>query len=263
MNRQTKIAVLALVVGLAAGPASAHTSYMEPSVFSAGHATQVTIETSFTEDFARPEIAVESQDFHLYRPDGRRDTYDRVTTLSQMTVLESDLTEEGTYRFTTGERLGRMALQVRIDGQWRPLDPETPPPAGARTRQSQTATVADVYVTKGAPTNEVINVNVGHLAIRPVTHPNAIYLDQGFALQVQFDGRGVPNQELELTRDGGSYEEPPFSQTLHTDAQGALTITFDKPGVYLLMTRMSADAPPGSATPVRSYTTSLTFEVTR
>lgn len=180
-----------------------------------------------------------------------------------MTVLESDLTETGTYRFTTGERLGRMTTQARIDGQWRPLDPEATPPRGAQTRQSQTATVADVYVTKGPPTTQVIDVEVGRLAIRPVTHPNAIYLDQGFSLRVTFDGAPVANQELELTRDGGGYDEPAFVQTPHTNAAGALTISFTQPGVYLLMTRMSGDAPAGSATAVRSDTTSLTFEVLR
>lgn len=259
--RSAKYAALALLV--AAAPAAAHTSYMQPNVFSAGQVTQVTIETSFTEDFSRPEIAVESQDFHLYRPNGQRDSYDHITTLTQMTVLESDLTEQGTYRFTTGERLGRTGVQVREGGQWRAIEPGAAPPAGAETRRSQTATVADVYVTKGAPTNEVLAVNVGRLAIRPVTHPSAIYLDQGFALRVTFDGAPVANQSLELTRDGGGYDEPSFSQTLHTDASGALTIQFDRPGVYLLMTRMIGDAPPGAETAVRSYTTSLTFEVTR
>lgn len=267
MDRQTKLAtagLLTLVLGLALTPAAAaHTSYLEPNVFSAGEATQITIESSFTEDFARPEVGIESQDWHFYRPNGQRDTYDRITTLTQMTVLESDLADQGTYRFTTGERLGRTGVQVFSSGHWEPLEPGATPPAGARTRQSQTATVADVYVTKGAPTTQVLGVTVGHLAIRPVTHPNAIYMEQGFSLQVLLDGRPVPNQALELTRDGGSYDDPPFSQTLRTDAQGALTIRFDRPGVYLLMTRMSADAPPGSAVAVRSYTTSLTFEVTR
>jgi hypothetical protein len=36
---------------------------------------------------------------------------------------------------------------------------------------------------------------------------------------------------------------------------------FDKPGVYLLWTRMSGEAPAGAATPIRSYTTSITIEV--
>lgn len=263
MNWQTKIALVTVLAALVAAPASAHTNYMEPSVFSAGEASQVTIESSFTEDFSRPEFPVEAQDFHLYRPDGRRDTYDRITALSQMTVLESDLTEAGTYLFTTGERLGRNSLQIRVNGQWTPLEPGAQPPAGAQTRQSQTATVANVYVTKGAPTSQVLSVNVGRFAIHPVTHPSEIYLESGFSVQVTLDGRPVPNQALELTRDGGRYDDPPFVQTLHTDAQGALTITFDRPGAYLLMTRLSADAPAGSPTPVRSYTTSLTFEVSR
>lgn len=262
MQRQI-FAGLFTCAALIAAPASAHTAYMQPNVFDSANASQVTIETSFTEDFSRPEVAVESQDFHLYRPDGRRDSYDRVTVLNQMTVLESDLTETGTYRFTSGERLGRLSTQVRIDGQWRPIDPEATPPRGAPTRQSQTATVSDVYVTKGPPTSQVIDVNVGRLAIRPVTHPNSIYLDQGFSLRVTFDGAPVANQELELTRDGGGYDEPAFVRTLRTDAAGALTISFAQPGVYLLMTRMSGDAPAGSATAVRSYTTSLTFEVMR
>ncbi|MBL8545685.1 MAG: DUF4198 domain-containing protein [Hyphomonadaceae bacterium] len=263
MTKRLIVAGLAAGVALMTASASAHTSYMQPNLFDTANASQVTIETSFTEDFSRPEIAVESQDFHLYRPDGRRDSYDRVTVLNQMTVLESDLTETGTYRFTTGERLGRTSLQARIDGEWRPLEPGAEAPRGVQTRQSQTATVADVYVTKGPPTTQVIGVSVGRLAIVPVTHPNSIYLDEGFSLRVTFDGAPVANQALELTRDGGGYDEPAFVQTLHTDASGALTIRFTQPGVYLLMTRKSGDAPSGAETAVRSYTTSLTFEVSR
>ena len=47
-----------------------------------------------------------------------------------------------------------------------------------------------------------------------------------------------------------------------TDANGRLNLSFSEPGVYLLMTRHRATAPEGSDTDVRSYTTSLTFEVT-
>ena len=264
MFKRTIIAGIAISAALlGATSASAHTSYMQPNVFDTPNASQVTIETSFTEDFSRPEIAVQSEDFHLYRPDGRRDTFDRVTVLNQVTILESDLTEPGTYRFTTGERLGRTGLQGLIDGQWRPLDPDEAPPAGVQTRRSQTATVADVYVTKGPPSTQVIGVAVGRLAIQPVTHPNSIYLDEGFQLRVMFDGAAVANQDLELTRDGGGYDEQTFRRTVRTDANGALTIRFDQPGAYLLMTRMSGNAPAGSPTDVRSYTTSLTFEVRR
>ncbi|MEQ1818030.1 MAG: DUF4198 domain-containing protein [Terricaulis sp.] len=255
--------VFACAVLFGATGASAHTSYMQPNVFDTPNASQVTIESSFTEDFSRPEVAIESSEWSVYRPDGRRDTFDRVTVLNQVTILESDLTEPGTYRFTTGERLGRTGLQGLVDGQWRPLDPDEAPPAGVQTRRSQTATIADVYVTKGPPSTQVIGVSVGRLSIQPVTHPNSIYLDDGFQLRVTFDGAPVANQELELTRDGGSYDEQTFRRTYRTDANGALTIRFDQAGAHLLMTRMSGNAPAGAPTDVRSYTTSLTFEVRR
>jgi len=255
---------LAAAAALGAHSALAHTSYLLPSAFSTAEADVVTIQASFGEKlFFRPEVAVTSETFHLYRPDGRRDQFDRIETFRQLTILESDLTEPGTYRFTTGERLGRIGVQVKTGDQWRPLEPGKSPPAGAETRKSQTATVADVYVTKGAPTRAVLDVPVGRLALKTETHPSAIYMDDGLVVTVTFDGAPLAGQALELDREGGGYEEPRFHQALRTDAQGRVKLTFDRPGAYLLMTRHQAAAPAGAETAVRSYTTSLTFEVTR
>lgn len=246
------------------GMAYAHTSYMWPSVFSTTNAEIVTVQSSFAEDFLfRPEIAVESQDFHLLRPNGQRDAFDRAEVFRQVTILESDLTEDGTYRFTTGERLGRISAYILENGEWRPLAPGQTAPAGAQTQLSQTATVADVYVSKGAPTRQAVDAAIGRLRIHPITHPSEIYLDDGFSFQVLFDGAPLANQDIEVDRQDGDYEEPRFSQQIRTDSQGRVQLNFDRPGVYLLMTRHRADAPAGSETPIRSYTTSLTFEVMR
>jgi uncharacterized GH25 family protein len=254
----------ALCLATLAGAASAHTSYLAPSVFATTEADLVTIEASFAEEFMfRPEIAVQSQDFHVLRPDGRRDAFDRVETFRQLTVLESDLTEAGTYRFTTGERLGRTSTVVRVRGEWRLLAPGESAPRGAQVERSQTATVADVYVTKGAPTRSVVDKSIGRLAIRPITHPNAVYVDEGFDFEVLFDGAPLADQEIVVDRQGGDYEEPRFQQAIRTDAQGRAHLRFDRAGVYLIMTRFRAAAPDGSETPHRSYTTSLTFEATR
>ncbi|MFT3728958.1 MAG: DUF4198 domain-containing protein [Terricaulis sp.] len=246
-----------------AATAGAHTSYLKPNLFSTADAESITLESSFTENFLNPEIAVESHDFHFYRPDGERGAYDHISVLRQLTILEASLPTQGTYRFTTGERLGRTGLQVLTPGAWRPLEPGAQPPAGAQTRQSQTATVADVYVTKGAPTSAVLGVSVGRLAIQPITHPSEIYLDSVFRFRVLFDGVPAADQEVHLYRDGGAYDATPFEQIVRTGAQGEATLHFAQPGVYLLMTRKSGASPAGAATPVRSYTTSLTFEVTR
>lgn len=260
-----RLSAAVLVAAMAIPAASAHTSYLLPSVFTTAKGNFVTLQASFTEDFATPEIAVESDDYHVVLPDGSREDYKSVTPFRQVVILESPLTDEGTYRFTTGARLGRSSKVALVDGEWKPLfEPGAEVPANAtKVITSQTETVADVYVTKGPSTRASVDAAIGRLAIRPDTHPNEIYLDEGFSLDVTFDGAPLADQTVTLSRNGGDYEAPKFHKELETDAVGHLDLSFDKPGIYLIMTRHRAEAPAGAETDERSYTTSLTFEVLR
>ena len=264
-----KFAVLGAVTCLAgAGVASAHTSYIKPQAFDLTHGKQVTLMSSFTEDFSNPEVGVKSQDWHYVAPNGVRYPYDNVVELKQVTILESGLAQDGTYRFTTGERLGRKGKMIRAaDGSYKSArgedGTEITPAAGEGMVTSQTATVADVYVSKGAPTREAVDARIGRLVFAPVEHPNEIYLDEGFSVDVLFDGVPLVDQKMTLSREGGAYASDKGEKDVVTDANGRLTLSFDQPGVYLLMTRHQAEAPQGADTDIQSYTTSLTFEVTR
>ena len=253
----------ALILGTMAtsSTALADTSYLKPNVFTTANADIVTVQSSFTEDFPNPSVAVKSDAWTIIGPDGQPATFDTVQPFTQVTILEAATKAAGTYRLSTGERLGRVGPQILVDGVWQSFAPGREIPAGASTRQSQTATVADVYVTRGAPTNAPVDARIGALALKPVTHPNDVYLDTGFAFKVLLNGKPVANQQVEVWREGGAYEEPAYRKQVASAADGGVKLTFDKPGVYLIWTRMSADAPPGAASPVRSYTTSLTLEV--
>lgn len=261
--RASPAAILLAGAILIAGHARADTSYLKPNFFTTANAELVTVQSSFTEDFANPNVALQSDQWHVLRPDGTKDTFDKIQAFTQVTILEADLKETGTYRLTTGERLGRAGQQVLVDGVWTPWAPGREIPAGAQTRASQTATVADVYVTKGAPTTKAVDARIGRVELKPVTHPNDVYLDTGFKLKVLFDGKPVPNQEVEIWRDGGAYDEPAYTRKIKSGADGGIEIKFDRPGAYLIWTRLSAPSPAGAQTPIRSYTTSLTLEVTR
>lgn len=251
-----------ILAAIAAGvPASADTSYLKPNFFTTANSDIVTVQSSFTEDFANPSVAVKSEAWTVLGPDGKPAKFDTVQPFTQVTILEAATKAQGTYRLSTGERLGRSGAQVLVDGVWQPFAPGREIPAGAQTRQSQTATVADVYVTRGAPTTAPVEAMIGALALKPVTHPNDVYLDTGFEFRVLLNGKPVANQQVEVWREGGAYEEPAYRKLLTSAADGTIKAAFDKPGVYLIWTRLSADAPPGAATPVRSYTTSLTLEV--
>lgn len=261
---KTGATALAAIVALCA-PAHAHTSYLLPNVFVTTEGDYVTLEASFTEDPFVPAIAVRSDDYHVVLPNGARDDFDAITSFRQIVILEEALPDEGTYRFTTGARLGRASRKALVDGKWETIispDGEIPPNA-TKVITSQTETVADVYVTKGASTWESVKAPIGRLAIKPITHPNEIYLDEGFEFEVLFDGAPLTDQSIEIKREGGAYEAPKFEQHVSTGADGRLSLSFDAPGKYLIMTRHAADAPEGAETDERSYTTSLTFEVAR
>jgi hypothetical protein len=253
----------ALLFCAAALPAAADTSFIRPNLFTASTEEDVTAYASFTENFSSPSVGVKSEAWTVIGPDGKPGAFDRIEPLSQVTVLEEKLPGDGTFRLSTGERLGRSGPQVFTDGQWIPFAPGREIPPGTPTRQSQTATVADVYITKGAPTRAPVDVRIGALELKPETHPSDVYLDSGFHFHVLLNGKPVANQEVTVWREGGAYDEPAFKLTLKSAADGAVHAKFDKPGVYLIWTRMSAEAPAGAATPIRSYTTSLTFEVQR
>ena len=256
-------ATAALVLAaLAAGvPANADTSYLKPNFFTTANADIVTIQSSFTEDFPNPSVAVKSDAWTIIGPDGKPAKFDTVQPFTQVTILEAATKAQGTYRLSTGERLGRVGPQILVDGVWQPFAPGREIPAGAQTRQSQTATVADVYVTRGGLRNEPGAAADGSLGLMPVTHPKAGYMHTGSELRVLLTGKPVAGQQVVIWREGGAYEEPAYRKDLTSAADGTVKVTFDKPGVYLIWTRLSGDAPAGAATPVRSYTTSLTLEV--
>lgn len=265
VSRICAVVALGLVLP---GAAAAHTSFLLPNYFSLTDSKVITLEGGFAEKFFSSDVALTSQDFHLYHPDGRRGDFKKIASFEQITVLESDIPESGTYLFTSGERLGRVSTIAKVDGKWvsvNPDDPKAQVPANAtETAKLQTATVTDVYVSKGAPTRTVLALPPqGRLAITPITHPNAVFLDEGMELAVSYGGKPLADFETTLYRQGGGYDEKPFAEVNRTDANGRLKLKFSQPGVYLIMARHRGDAPPGAATPYRSYTTSLTFEVTR
>lgn len=250
---------------IANAPALAHTSYMLPSKFSASEGGPITVQSSFSDDMFNPEIPVTGADYHVQRPDGAREAFDTVLTLRQLVVLEDTLDMEGTYRFTSGVRLGRIGKRVLVDGEWKPLfEPDAEVPENAtQIITTQTETVADVYVSNGAPNWTNARQSLGRLVFSPLNHPNEIYLDEGFEMSVQFDDTPLADHEMTVYRANGQYENPKYQQVVKTDADGELKLNFDTPGVYLVMTRHRASAPAGSITDERSYTTSLTFEVLR
>ena len=255
--------LIAFGAAVLAAPVLAHTSYMLPSRFVANNEGMVTIESAFAEDFFIPDVAVNKADFHILKPDGTRAEFDSVNPHKQLVILEAAIAEEGTYRFSTGVRRGRRSTMAMVDGKWvstRETGGKVPDNATA-TKLRETETVADAYLSKKAPTRAPVDVQVGRLVLQPITHPSDAFLDEPFEFQLLFDGKPLAGHVMNMDRGGAHYDASKYHEEAPTDADGKMSVTFDKAGVYILWTRYSAAAPEGADVDERGYTTSLILEV--
>ena len=244
----------------------ADTAYIEPSTFAPVLDQTITVETSFNDDCCVPKYPVRSDAFAVVLPDGTLAAPDRIELFANSTILEQTLTQSGTTRITTGERLGRKGGEyVLLDGQYFMVNSEDAEPIevpdGTPILSSQTATVSDTYVTIGEPTWESVNTPIGRLVIMPEQHPSMLETGDAFTVTLSFDGTPLAGQTLVLTRSGMKDRPGDEGRVFISDAMGRIEIPLEAVGTHLIMTRMQAPAPSGADTDIRSYTTSLTFDV--
>jgi hypothetical protein len=239
-----------------ATPASAYTAYLMPDDF-IPERSGVALQGAYATTFFTPAFALGAE-FKVVMPDGSDGYYSQVEVLAQSTALRSPLSDEGTYRFTSGEVLGPVANMVGVDGGWRPLQAGETPPEGAPTMTMQSVSLTDVYVTYGTPNRTAVDHASGRLAITPVTHPNQVLAANGLQVRATFDGAPFANAALVLYRPGEP--ETDLDRFVTTDANGGATVPLEGAGQYILVARHRAPAPAGAAAQGQTFTTSLVFE---
>jgi uncharacterized GH25 family protein len=251
-----KFVLAAVMFAVMAAPAAAYTSYLKPNAYWPD-GDDVTIEGSFATQFFTPQIAVPAE-LSGVNPDGSPAAFGNIVVRENATVLRADLPAGGTYRISTGEQLGSVTHLAGVDGQWRALGQGEAAPDGAPTTTLQTVTLAEVYVTRGAASREVVDQPIGRLAIHPITHPNQVLTANGFEVEILFDGAPLANSAVVLYGAGDT--DTDLDRYAVTDANGRARFTFDAPGGYVIAARHRANMPAGAAAQIGSYTTTLTFE---
>lgn len=252
------LASAALLAGLGlAGLAHAHSPYMLPSAFDLSDRKLVTVQGAFTEAFFSPEVAMKSDGYAVIGPDGARKAL-TPTYLQQVALVEAAVEAAGTYRITTGQRAGRVGKAALVNGEWEFLEPGKAP-AGAQVVDMQSITTADVYVTRGAPSQGALAPVGKGLEFTAVTHPSDITTGQPAEFVVLFDGKPVADQEVTVHLGDARYVEKAAPVTVRSDAQGRFQIKPERSGVYQAQARYRV-APAAAGQPGQSHTYSLTFE---
>jgi hypothetical protein len=252
------LGLAAAMLGGLCGQSSAHTPYLKPSIFEP-FGEWTSIQAAYSTEIFCPIVGIGSSNFHVVMPDGRSAPFSTVYVTPDETTLELRLPSDGTYRLTTGEVVSSPYGMIYERRRWRALRPGEAARPRVRVTTMQVVTVAEAYITKGEPTRAALEPIVGTLAIRPITHPNQVTVASGLVLQLLYNGAPFPNMPFVVYARGQSEDD--MHRTFVTDADGRATLTFQQPGTYLAVVRYRPRMPAGADAEVRSYSTSLTFEV--
>ncbi|MDR0227416.1 MAG: DUF4198 domain-containing protein [Burkholderiaceae bacterium] len=244
--------------------AQAHTPYLLPVSFEAQPKAVISVDASFADKFFIPEVAFGETQFTLTAPDGSVTPLSDVRQFKTRTVAEHRLPDEkGTYRISTGPRLGAIFRSWERNGKVETArDPGTPTPADARLLSHyQSLSVSETYVTVGKPSQTALAPTGKGLEIVPLTHPSDLFAGEKFEFSVQYEGKPVANHKVEIFRSAMDLASQHSVDALTTDAQGRISYALPRSGVYLALVRLRADAPAGAAAPQYGNNYTLTFRV--
>lgn len=253
-----------LLLAAAVLPAHAHTPYLAPATFKVQQTSTVTLDASFAEHFFVPEVVFDNSEFVVTDPDGVQHAPDLVQRLKTRAVVEQTLPgKKGTYRFSTGNRLGAVFRTWEVDGRKETSrDPAKQLPAGATVLSHyQSLSRSEVYLTAGAPTRQALAPYGKGLELVPVTHPSDLYVGEQFVFEVHYDGKPLPAQKVEIHAARGDDEIQPAPVELSTDAAGKASFALQQPGTYLALIRYRGPAPAGAAAPEYGNNYTLSFRV--
>lgn len=253
-------AALALAASL---PAHAHTPYLSPSTYAPRAGQMVALDASFAEVFFVPETAFDDSQFSVTGPDGRTAVLP-AQVMKTRTVAEYTLPAgTGTYRLSTGQRLGALFRKWEINGKRESSrDPAVKIPAGAKVISDfQSRTLAETYVTAGNPDRAALAPHNQGIELVPVTHPNDLYVGEAFEFIAQYDGAPLASQKIEITEAVWSSDRTPQVVTVTTDAKGHGRFPLTSAGSWIALTRHRTAAPAGATVAEYSNSYTLSFRV--
>ena len=240
----------------------AHTPYLLPSAFEPVINDLITLDASFAERFFVPEVVFDGGQFEVITPGGLVVAPDTEVALKTRNVLEHVLTDEGTYRFSTGKRLGGVFTVYEKGGERHTAHGKSAeiPKDAKVVEQYQSLTLAETYVTKGGPTDKALRPRKIGLEIAALTHPNDVFAGDKADFRVLFNGKPLPKATIDiyLAADQFSLDKANFS--LSSAGDGKFSFLPEQHGVYLMRVRHRAPAPPEADAPEISHTYTLVIE---
>ena len=180
----------------------AHVPFLKPNQFNVTH-HRLTIESSFTEFPFQADFAMDSPNFTITSPKGMTSAITPIARTKAAVYLEPQLTEKGTYRISTGLRVGPVYKAIEAtDGKLYFADDMKCVTGKATTMNYYS--YADTYIFKDDQKYEAKPFNKG-VEIIPLASPNGLSSGGELTFRVLENGRPVPNARIIVVADNEHY----------------------------------------------------------
>lgn len=238
-NFRKSLIALAAVATLAVPAAVAHRQWMLPSsTVVSGADNWITVDAAVSNDLFffdhRPLQVVPA----VTQPDGSAGKVENHSVGQFRATFDVHLTQQGTYRIAiVNDTVGGS---YELNGETRQIPRGTTAdklasviPAGAtNVRTTAMTSRNEIYVTQGAPTDTLFKPTGKGIELVPVTHPNDLVAGEESTFQYLLDGKPGANLNVTVVPGGIRYRDKLNEQTLKTDAEGKVKITYPAAGMY-------------------------------
>lgn len=219
---------------------SAHVPYLKPNQFNVTH-HRLQVESAFTEFPFQPDFAMDSPHFSMVTPNGVETPIVPQAKTKAAVYLEPQLKEEGTYRISTGIKVGPKYKATEVNSKLYFADDMLRFPGAPVFMQYYSR--ADTYIYKGTPKYEVKAFNKG-VEIIPLTSPNSLMLGGQLSFRVTENGTPVPHARIVVVADdehfikqrtGDLYDVDNIRESnIVADAHGEFTFHPKQTGLHFL-----------------------------
>lgn len=297
MKTFTKLGLLTLATCLSFS-AHAHRSWMLPSAtVLSGDAPWVTVDAAVSNDIfyfehfplqiegvgqpfvrpgAQPPATADGKpapqpmqrpraNLQIQRPDGSLAQPQFGNTGRYRSTFDVELDQKGTWKLAIANQ--GLFASYELDGErkrWsgKLEDVKTAIPAKADKLQvTQSSSRMEVFVTSGAPTEQVLTPAGKGLELAPVTHPNDLVHGEAARFVFLLDGKPAANVKVTLIREGIRYRDTLDEIELTTNDQGEFSVDWPQAGMYWMEAVSSMPVKDDSPVTQRRDSYTATLEV--
>lgn len=297
MKTFTKLGLLTLATCLSFS-AHAHRAWMLPSAtILSGDAPWVTVDAAVSNDIfyfehfplqiegvgepfirpdARPPATADGKpapqpmqrpraNLQIQRPDGSLAQPQFGNSGRYRSTFDVELDQKGTWKLAIANQ--GLFASYELDGErkrWsgKLEDVNAAIPAKADKLQvTRSSSRMEVFITSGAPSEQVLKSTGKGLELAPVTHPNDLVQGEAARFVFLLDGEPAANVKVTLIREGIRYRDNLDEIELVTNARGEFSVDWPQAGMYWMEAVSSMPVKDDSPVTQRRDSYTATLEV--